>query len=53
VPAPSVAPESRGCNAGIGGVADCFYRVGQSAVQMQVVNAGPTQWRVAHVTVLT
>jgi hypothetical protein len=50
VPAPSGAPQNRGCNAGLGGVSSCFYRVGDSALSIQLNDVPPTHWRVVDAT---
>ena len=52
-PYPRGGPENRGCNAGIGGVASCFYRVGQTGLSVQLADVDATQWRVVDVQFLT
>jgi hypothetical protein len=52
-PYPPGGPEHRGCNAGLGGLASCFYRVGQSGLSMQLSDVDGTHWRVVDVQFLT
>jgi hypothetical protein len=52
-PYPPGGPEHRGCNAGLGGAASCFYRVGQSGLSMQLSDVDGTHWRVVDVQFLT
>ena len=52
-PAPATAPEDRGCNGGLGGVASCFFRVGQNGLQIQLADSGPTHWRVQQVAFIS
>jgi hypothetical protein len=51
-PYPPGGPEHRGCNAGLGGLASCFYRVGQSGLSMQLSDVDGTHWRVVDVQFL-
>jgi hypothetical protein len=43
---PAAAPQNRGCNAGLGGMATCFYRVGNLALQLQLRDVPPLGWQV-------
>jgi hypothetical protein len=53
-PAPAGAPDFRGCNAGLGGMSTCIYRVGAtSGLQIQLQDVPPTHWRVVEARFLS
>ena len=53
-PVPASTPDFRGCNAGLGGMSTCIYRVGASSgLQIRLQDVPPTHWRVVEAQFLS
>jgi hypothetical protein len=50
---PAAAPEDRGCNAGLGGMSSCFYRIGNIALSLQLRDEPLYHWQVVQASFMS